>query len=126
MCCMRAAYLAIIFFTERLIVYFTLITFVLMGNNLTADVTYEMSIYFNIFQLVVALYFPQGLILLSESIVSFNRLKIYVIIFLIYGELKSTIVLISWLARTCWSVLNFYRTFCWWTKWTRDASCLTI
>ncbi|KYN41927.1 Multidrug resistance-associated protein 4 [Trachymyrmex septentrionalis] len=55
--------------------YFTLITFVLMENNLTADVTYEMSTYFNILQLVVALYFPQGLILLGESIVSFNRLE---------------------------------------------------
>ena len=66
---LRAAYLAIIVFTERLIVHFTLITFVLMGNNLTADVTYEISIYFNILQLVVALYFPQGLILLGESIV---------------------------------------------------------
>ncbi|KYN38467.1 Multidrug resistance-associated protein 4, partial [Trachymyrmex septentrionalis] len=31
---------------------------------------YKMSTYFNIFQLVVALYFPLGLILLSESIVS--------------------------------------------------------
>ncbi|XP_011066373.1 PREDICTED: probable multidrug resistance-associated protein lethal(2)03659 [Acromyrmex echinatior] len=71
----RAAYLAIIVFTERLTVYFTLITFVLMGNNLTADVTYEMSTYFNILQLVVASYFPQGLILLGESIVSFNRLE---------------------------------------------------
>ncbi|KAG5330248.1 L259 protein, partial [Acromyrmex charruanus] len=71
----RAAYLVIIVFTERLTVYFTLITFVLMGNNLTADMTYEMSTYFNIIQLVVALYFPQGLILLGESIVSFNRLE---------------------------------------------------
>ncbi|KAG5344008.1 L259 protein, partial [Acromyrmex charruanus] len=71
----RAAYLAIIVFTERLTVYFTLITFVLMENNLTADVTYEISTYFNILQLVVASYFPQGLILLGESIVSFNRLE---------------------------------------------------
>ena len=75
----RAAYLAIIVFTERLTIYFTLITFVLMGNNLTADVTYEMSTYFNILQLVVALYFPQGLIL-DESIVSFSRLEVYIII----------------------------------------------
>ncbi|XP_012058534.1 PREDICTED: multidrug resistance-associated protein 4-like [Atta cephalotes] len=71
----RATYLAIIVFTERLTVYFTIITFVLMGNNLTADVAYAMSTYFNILQLFVALYFPQGLILLGESIVSFNRLE---------------------------------------------------
>ncbi|KYN41538.1 Multidrug resistance-associated protein 4 [Trachymyrmex septentrionalis] len=68
----RNAYLAIIDFTERLTVYFTLIMFVLMGNNLTADVTYEMSTYFNILQFVVA-YFSQGL--LGESIVSFSRLE---------------------------------------------------
>jgi len=77
----RATYLAIIVFTERLTVYFTIITFVLMGNNLTADVAYAMSTYFNILQLFVALYFPQGLILLGESIVSFNRLEVYIIIF---------------------------------------------
>ncbi|KYQ56410.1 Multidrug resistance-associated protein 4, partial [Trachymyrmex zeteki] len=82
---MRAAYLAIMVFTERLTVYFTLMTFVLMGNNLTADVTYEISTYFNILQLVVALYFPQGLILLGESIVSFNRLED----FLLMDEMKT-------------------------------------
>ncbi|KYM93089.1 Multidrug resistance-associated protein 4 [Atta colombica] len=49
----RATYLAIIVFIERLTLYFTLIMFVL----------------------VVALYFPLGLILLGKSIVSFNRLE---------------------------------------------------
>ncbi|KYN37245.1 Multidrug resistance-associated protein 4 [Trachymyrmex septentrionalis] len=58
----------------------TMIAPLTLGNNLTVDVTYEMSTYFNILQLVVALYFPQGLILLGKSIVSFNRLEIYVII----------------------------------------------
>ncbi|XP_018392357.1 PREDICTED: multidrug resistance-associated protein 4-like [Cyphomyrmex costatus] len=72
---MRAAYLAIIVFTERFTVYLTLITFVLLGNTLTVDVTYELSTYFNILQLVVALYLPLGLIMLGESIVSFNRLE---------------------------------------------------
>ncbi|XP_073368124.1 LOW QUALITY PROTEIN: multidrug resistance-associated protein 4 [Mycetomoellerius zeteki] len=71
----RAAYLAIIVFTERLTLYFTLITFVLMGNDLTADVTYEMSTYFNMLQLTAALYFPHALIMLGESMVSLNRLE---------------------------------------------------
>ncbi|KAG5307336.1 MRP4 protein, partial [Acromyrmex insinuator] len=71
----RAAYLAIIVFTERLTLYFALITFVLMGNDLTADVTYEMSTYFNMLQLTTALYFPQALIMLGESMVSLNRLE---------------------------------------------------
>ncbi|KAG5331515.1 MRP4 protein, partial [Acromyrmex charruanus] len=71
----RAAYLAIIVFTERLTLYFALITFVVMGNDLTADVTYEMSTYFNMLQLTTALYFPQALIMLGESMVSLNRLE---------------------------------------------------
>lgn len=71
----RAAYLAIIVFTERLILYFTLIMFVLTGHDLTADVTYEMATYFNLLQLTAALYFPHALIQLGESMVSMNRLE---------------------------------------------------
>lgn len=77
----RAAYLAIIVFTERLTLYFTLIMFVLTGNDLTADVTYEMSTYFNILQLTAALYFPQALIQMGESMVSINRLEVHVRLF---------------------------------------------
>lgn len=75
----RAAYLAIIVFTERLILYVTLVMFVLMGNDLTADVTYEMSTYFNMLQLTAALYFPQALIQIGESMVSLNRLEVHVV-----------------------------------------------
>ncbi|XP_011877749.1 PREDICTED: multidrug resistance-associated protein 4-like isoform X1 [Vollenhovia emeryi] len=71
----RAAYLAIIVFTERLTLYFTLITFVLTGHNLTADLTYEMSTYFNMLQLTTAMYFPQALIQLGEAMVSMSRLE---------------------------------------------------
>lgn len=78
----RAAYLAIIVFTERLILYFTLIIFVLTGNDLTADVTYEMATYFNLLQLTAALYFPQALIQLGESMVSMYRLEVYRLLFL--------------------------------------------
>ncbi|XP_071557590.1 ATP-binding cassette subfamily C member 4-like [Temnothorax nylanderi] len=71
----RATYLAIIVFTERLTLYFTLITYVLLGHDLTADVTFEMSTYFNMLQLTAALSFPQALILIGESMVSINRLE---------------------------------------------------
>ncbi|XP_011149209.1 multidrug resistance-associated protein 4-like [Harpegnathos saltator] len=71
----RAAYLAIIVFTERLILYFTLLMYVLTGNHLSADVTYVLASYFNILQLTTALFFPQALILLGETMVSINRLE---------------------------------------------------
>ncbi|EZA62697.1 Multidrug resistance-associated protein [Ooceraea biroi] len=71
----RAAYLAIIVFTERLLLYFTLLSFILLGNELTANVTYTLSVFFNLLQLVTALYFPMGLNFLAETIVSMNRLE---------------------------------------------------
>ncbi|XP_039312480.1 multidrug resistance-associated protein 4-like isoform X1 [Solenopsis invicta] len=71
----RAAYLAITVFTERLILYFTLIAFVLLGHDLTADVAYETMTYFNMLQLTAAVFFPQALILVGESMVSMNRLE---------------------------------------------------
>jgi ATP-binding cassette subfamily C (CFTR/MRP) protein 4 len=72
----RGAYMAVIVFTERLILYFTLITFVFLGNELTADVTYMLSTFFNILQLITALYFPLALNMLAETIVSINRLEV--------------------------------------------------
>ncbi|XP_011877748.1 PREDICTED: probable multidrug resistance-associated protein lethal(2)03659 isoform X2 [Vollenhovia emeryi] len=71
----RAMYFATAAFTERLVLYFTLITFVLMGNNLTADVTYEISLYLHILQLTAVMLFPRALIHLGESMVSMNRLE---------------------------------------------------
>ncbi|XP_011701755.1 PREDICTED: multidrug resistance-associated protein 4-like, partial [Wasmannia auropunctata] len=71
----RAVYLATIWFTERLNLYFTLITFVLMGNDMTANVTYEISTYFFFLRITAGHYFPFGLITLSESMVSIKRLE---------------------------------------------------
>lgn len=72
----RAAYLAIIVFTERFLLYITLIMYVLTGNNLSADVTYILASYYNILQLTTALYFPQALIMIGETMVSINRLEV--------------------------------------------------
>ncbi|XP_011259351.2 multidrug resistance-associated protein 4 [Camponotus floridanus] len=71
----RATNLAIIVFTERLLIYFTLIMFVLSGNNLNDDVTYTLATFSNILQLTAALFFPQALIVLGETIISMNRLE---------------------------------------------------
>lgn len=73
----RAVNLAIVVFTERLLLYFTLLTFVLSGNNLNADVTYTLATFYNILQLTAALFFPHALIILGETIVSMNRLEVH-------------------------------------------------
>lgn len=72
----RAAYLAIIVFTERLILYITLLMYVLSGHRLSADITFTLASYYNILQLTTALFFPQALIQLGETMVSINRLEV--------------------------------------------------
>ncbi|XP_011701007.1 PREDICTED: multidrug resistance-associated protein 4-like isoform X2 [Wasmannia auropunctata] len=71
----RAAHLAAIVLLQRLSLYFALIMFVLMGNALTADITYEMVTYIAILNITSGLFFPHGIILLGESVVSLNRLE---------------------------------------------------
>ncbi|XP_014467786.1 PREDICTED: multidrug resistance-associated protein 4-like [Dinoponera quadriceps] len=71
----RAAYLAIMVFTERITLYITLIMYVIWGNHLSADVTFVLASYFNILQFSTALMFPQALIQMGEAMVSINRLE---------------------------------------------------
>ncbi|XP_036143719.1 multidrug resistance-associated protein 4 isoform X2 [Monomorium pharaonis] len=71
----RAICLATVVFIQRLSIYFTLITFVLTGNNLTADVTYEIVTICNILERSVVFCFPQALIIIGETMVSMNRLE---------------------------------------------------
>jgi len=53
----RTTNIATIVFTQRLLLYFTLIMFVLSGNNLNADVTYTLATFFNIIQLTAVFFF---------------------------------------------------------------------
>ncbi|XP_036143536.1 multidrug resistance-associated protein 4-like isoform X2 [Monomorium pharaonis] len=71
----RAGCTATIAFTQRLSIYFTLITFVLTENTLTAGVTYEIVTIFNILERSIAFCFPQAMIIMGETMVSMNRLE---------------------------------------------------
>ncbi|XP_046428414.1 ATP-binding cassette sub-family C member 4-like [Neodiprion fabricii] len=82
---LRGFYLSIMVFSERVTLYLTLITFVLMGNYLTADVTFVLATLFNVLQLTCAIAFPQAIIQAGETAVSLNRLTD----FLLLDEVKS-------------------------------------
>ncbi|XP_036143534.1 multidrug resistance-associated protein 4 isoform X2 [Monomorium pharaonis] len=71
----HAGRLATVFFIQRLSLYFTLITFVLTGSNLTAYITYEIATFFKLLESTAAFYFPQALTMMGETIVSMNRLE---------------------------------------------------
>lgn len=73
---LRGLYLGIMVFTERTTLFLTLISFVLMGNDLTAEVSFQLATYFNILQMTVAICFPQALIMCGETLVSIKRLEV--------------------------------------------------
>ncbi|XP_046746888.1 ATP-binding cassette sub-family C member 4-like [Diprion similis] len=82
---LRGFHLSIMIFSERVTLYLTLITFVLMGNYLTADVTFVLATLFNVLQLTCAIAFPQAVIQSAETVVSLNRLTN----FLLLDEVKA-------------------------------------
>lgn len=72
----RAVYLALVVFTNRSVLFLTLLCFVLMGHYPRAEVTFMLFSYFEILQLTTTLMFPQALLLCGESLVSIRRLEV--------------------------------------------------
>lgn len=62
-------------FTERLALYLTLITFVLLGFNLSSDIVFSMAQMINSIQLYMCIYFPNALAYSAEARISVKRLE---------------------------------------------------
>ncbi|XP_012278420.1 probable multidrug resistance-associated protein lethal(2)03659 isoform X2 [Orussus abietinus] len=77
---LRGLFLSIMVIAERVVLYFTLLVFVLSGNTLTAQITFVLASYFNILQLTMAICFPQAVILAGEAIVSVRRLQEFLLL----------------------------------------------
>ncbi|CAG9858693.1 unnamed protein product [Phyllotreta striolata] len=84
-CYIRGVYATCGVINERLSLFFTIITFVLLGNRISADLVFSISQAFNILQLMMAMYFPMALSMLEESLISLKRLQE----FLLMEEKKS-------------------------------------
>ncbi|GJQ86168.1 hypothetical protein Trydic_g13445 [Trypoxylus dichotomus] len=82
----RGVFMSSMVFIERTILYLTLIVFVLSGNSLTSDITYTLAPYFNLLQMVLAIFLPMGIQMSAECLVSINRLKE----FLLLDEVKES------------------------------------
>lgn len=76
----RGVYLGLTVFTERLCLYLTLITYVLLGNRLTGDIVFSMAQLFNTVQLYMAIYYPCGLSGYAEAKVSIKRLEEFLLL----------------------------------------------
>lgn len=75
----RGFSLALMVFTERTVLYVTLVTYVLMGNQLTGAIVFPIAQFFNNIQLYMAIFYPLGIVLFGEAKVSIKRLEEFLI-----------------------------------------------
>lgn len=67
-------------FTERVTLYFTIITYVLLGNRLTGDVVFSMAQLFNTVQLYMSIFYPMAISSYAEAMVSVKRLEQFLLL----------------------------------------------
>lgn len=63
-------------FTERTTLFFTILAYVLIGNDISADKVFSMAQYYNILQGTMAIFYPMAVSLLAEALVSIKRLEV--------------------------------------------------
>lgn len=76
---------ALTVFTERFILFAAIVTFVLIGGDIRAEITFSLVQYFNLLQLACNIFFPLALAFLAETKVSIRRLEE----FLLLDEIKT-------------------------------------
>ncbi|KAH8311038.1 hypothetical protein KR044_004010 [Drosophila immigrans] len=74
---LRGFYLSTMVFTERSTLYITLAAAALMGQKITADFVFSAASYYNILQLVAAIWYPLAVTFGAEALVSLRRVQAY-------------------------------------------------
>ncbi|CAH1159391.1 unnamed protein product [Phaedon cochleariae] len=76
----RAISLALMVYTERFVLYMTLLAYVFIGHQLTSDVVFSMSQFINIIQLYTCIMFPFALSYYAEAKVTLKRIRDFLIL----------------------------------------------
>lgn len=76
---LRGFYLSTMVFTERSTLYITIAAAVLMGNMISADIVFSMAGYYNILQLVAAIWYPLAVSFGAEALVSLKRVQTFLL-----------------------------------------------
>lgn len=74
---LRGFYLSTMVFTERSTLYITLAAAALLGQPITADFVFSAASYYNILQLVAAIWYPMAVTFGAEAMVSLRRVQAY-------------------------------------------------
>ncbi|XP_015433210.1 PREDICTED: multidrug resistance-associated protein 4 [Dufourea novaeangliae] len=77
---LRGFTLATFVFTERSTLYFTVMAYVLLGNNISADKVFSIAQYFNVLQLTMAILYPMAVSSAAEASVSIKRLENFLLL----------------------------------------------
>lgn len=72
--------MAMMVFTERLTLYLTLITYVLLGGKLEGNVVFSLAQLFNTVQLYMSIFFPLSISTYAEARVSIQRLEKFLVL----------------------------------------------
>ncbi|KAM8705738.1 hypothetical protein ACLKA7_010097 [Drosophila subpalustris] len=67
------------FFIQRTTLFITLAAAALLGQSITADFVFSVVIYYNILQLVAAVYYPLAVNLAAEALVSLRRVQAFLL-----------------------------------------------
>lgn len=76
----RGVFLSCMVFIERTTSYLTVITYVLLGNEITADKVFSLSQFFNSLQLALAIFIPMAIQMGAESVVSVRRIQEFLLL----------------------------------------------
>ncbi|XP_050316874.1 ATP-binding cassette sub-family C member 4 [Bactrocera neohumeralis] len=74
---LRGFYLSTMVFTKRSTLYITIAAAVLMGNQISADIVFSVASYYNMLQVVVAIWYPLAVSFGAEALVSLNRVETF-------------------------------------------------
>ncbi|KAH8278513.1 hypothetical protein KR018_004323 [Drosophila ironensis] len=77
---LRGFYLSTMVFTERSTLYITLAAAALMGQQITADFVFSSASYYNILQLVAAIWYPLAVSFGAEALVSLRRIQDFLLL----------------------------------------------
>ncbi|XP_037945079.1 multidrug resistance-associated protein 4 [Teleopsis dalmanni] len=77
---LRGFYLSTMVFTERSTLYITIAAAVLMGNMISADIVFSAAGYYNILQLVAAIWYPLAVSFGAEALVSLRRIQTFLLL----------------------------------------------
>jgi len=72
----RAVNMSLFFTSSKMVVFLALLTYVLTGNTLTAEKVFVTSALINNVRLTMTLFFPFGIAMGSETLISCRRLQV--------------------------------------------------